>query len=51
MDISARPAVLLGWCLMPLGCHRHRDDNLSQLGPPLHRLVGHWADGVGDELN
>lgn len=50
MDISARPALLLGCCLVLLGCHRHRDDDLSQLGPPSHRLVGHWADDAGDEL-
>lgn len=31
-------------------CQRHHDEDLSQFGQPSLRLVGHWADAVGDNL-
>jgi hypothetical protein len=41
-------ALLLPAVLALPACGRRKPD-LSSLGAPSARLVGHWADGVGDE--
>lgn len=49
MTFRARLAVLLACCIALPACQRDHDADLAQLGPPSHRLIGHWKNHAGDE--
>ncbi|HEY8682587.1 MAG TPA: hypothetical protein VIM06_05405 [Rhodanobacter sp.] len=46
----ARIALAWAACMLLFACQSHQDNDLSQLGSPSQRLLGHWGDASGDNL-
>lgn len=46
----ARIALAWAVCIFLLACQSHQNTDLSQLGPPSQRLLGHWGDTSGDSM-